>query len=123
MKKPSINFKASFDCTQRQIVVDIATTIYRSHGYEIKDKPIGYLFESQHPTERAVLAAAEEIFELFAGDSPSYDDDDDDESLAPREAIEPEDVICGWPVKIGAGENLQRPHGKWMARASTRKEY
>jgi hypothetical protein len=77
MKNPSINFNASFDCNQRQIVVDIATIIYRSHGYEIGHKQIGYLFDSQHPTERAVLAAAEAIFEIFAGDSPSYDDDDD----------------------------------------------
>jgi hypothetical protein len=77
MKNPSINFKASFDCNQRQIVVDIATIIYRTHGYDIQAKPIGYLFDSQHPTERAVLAAAEAIFEMFAGDSPSYDDDDD----------------------------------------------
>ena len=78
MKNPSINFKASCDCNQRQIVVNIATIIYRSHGYEIQDKPLRYLFDSQHPTERAVLAAAEAVFELFAGDSPSYDDDDDD---------------------------------------------
>jgi hypothetical protein len=73
---PSTSFNASFDCTQREIVVDIATLIYRTHGYEIKDKPPEYLFQSQHPTERACLAAAEEIFEMFAGDSPDYSDDD-----------------------------------------------
>jgi hypothetical protein len=74
---PLNSFNASFDCTQREIVVDIATLIYRTHGYEVQDKPLDYFFKSQHPTERACLAVAEEIFELFAGDSPSYDDDDD----------------------------------------------
>ena len=73
---PSTSFNASFDCTQRGIVVDLATLIYRTHGYEAEDQSLGYFFQSQHPTERACLAAAEEIFEMFAGDSPDYSDDD-----------------------------------------------
>jgi hypothetical protein len=73
---PSTSFNASFDCTQRQVVVQIATMIYQTHGYNIMGKPIDYLFKSEHPTEQACLGVAEEIFELFNGDSPSYDDDD-----------------------------------------------
>jgi hypothetical protein len=78
LEKPSTTFDATFDCTQREIVVDIAAIIYRTHGSEISDKDKGYLYRSQHPTEQAVLQAAEQIFELFAGDSPDYSDEDEE---------------------------------------------
>ena len=67
----------TFDCSQREIVVDIANRIYESMGYNAKRYGVMYFFESQHPTEQAVLSAAEDIFEMFWGDSPDYDDEDD----------------------------------------------
>jgi hypothetical protein len=67
-----------FDCTQREIVIDIASIVYRSHGGELPlDDPL-YLWRSQHPTEQNVLYTAEQIFELFHGDEPDYSDDPDD---------------------------------------------
>jgi len=74
----TVTINQSFDCTQRELVVDIARVIYATHGARLPEE-ISYLFNSQHPTEKSVLAAAEEIFEIFYGDSPSYDDDDLDE--------------------------------------------
>ena len=65
----------TFDCTQRELVVDIAYLIYATHGHSVRPEDPLYLFKSQHPTERSCLSAAEEIFELFFGDSPDYDDD------------------------------------------------
>ena len=73
----AVNIKSSFDCSQREVVVDIANIIYRSQGYDISGKPLDYLFKSQHPQEQAVLTAAEAIYELLAGDSPDYDDEDE----------------------------------------------
>lgn len=73
-----IQIDEEFDCTERQFVVAIAQHIYRTHGHEISNKPWPYLFNSKHPTEQAVLYAAEAIYELFTGDSPSYDDEDED---------------------------------------------
>ncbi|NER82925.1 MAG: hypothetical protein F6K42_25890 [Leptolyngbya sp. SIO1D8] len=74
--QPKVTINTSFDYTQRQLVVDIAAIIYRSQGYDITDKSIDYLFNSHHPQERSILNAAERIFEIFAGDLPSYEDDD-----------------------------------------------
>ena len=68
---------AQFDCSQREIVVDIANKIYRMMGYDAKQYGLMYFFESQHPTERAVLATAEDIFEMFWGDIPDYDDENE----------------------------------------------
>lgn len=77
----TVTITNQFDCTQRQLVSDIAEIIYNHIGYVI---PVGckkekYFFDSQRPMEVSALHAAEEIFELFYGDSPSYDDDDYDE--------------------------------------------
>lgn len=72
----TVTINTQFDCTQRELVVDIATLIYRYMGYKAPER-LSYFYESQHPTEKAVLAAAEEIFEMFAGDSPSYDDEEE----------------------------------------------
>lgn len=66
----------TFDCTQREIVVDIANKIYRMMGYSASQYGTEYFFRSEHPTEQAVLAVAENIFEMFWGDSPEYDDDE-----------------------------------------------
>lgn len=67
-----------FDCTQREAVLDIARIIYKTHGGTLPEDPM-YLFDSQHPTEQSVLYAAEQIFELFWGDSPDYDDEEEPE--------------------------------------------
>jgi hypothetical protein len=65
--------------TQRQVVESLARLIYGNLGYTIgDDAPITYLWESRHPTERMVLSLAEQILEVFAGDSPDYSDDSDD---------------------------------------------
>lgn len=68
----------TYDCTQREVVVDIANRIYKMMGHDTKQRGLMYFFESQHPTEKAVLATAEDIFEIFWGDIPDYDDEEDD---------------------------------------------
>lgn len=68
----------SYDCSQREMVIDIANRIYRMMGYDATDKGLMYFFDSQHPTEQAVLSTAEDIFEIFWGDTPDYDDEDDE---------------------------------------------
>ena len=67
----------TFDASQREIVVDIAARIYRMMGYDISNTSTMYLFNSQHPTERAVLQVAEDIFEMLWGDIPDYDDEEE----------------------------------------------
>lgn len=64
--------------TQREIVHAIAKLIYRTHDATLPDD-LYYLERSQHPTERAVLRAAEAIFEIFVGDSPDYASNDPEE--------------------------------------------
>lgn len=64
-----------FDCTQREIVVDIARVIYRLHGCNLPENDLLYLWKSQHPTEQGILYVAEQIFEMFHGDQPDYSDD------------------------------------------------
>ena len=70
--------EAEIEGCQRDLILQLARIIYRTHGAELPADP-WYLYGSQHPTEQGVLAAAEQIFELLTGDSPSYDDDDDDD--------------------------------------------
>lgn len=70
----TVTISQRFDCTQRELVIDIARIIYSSHGCKLPEDSL-YLWRSQHPTEKGVLAMAEEIFELFYGDSPEYIDD------------------------------------------------
>ena len=76
MKEKSISIEQHFDCSQREIVIDIARIIYRRQGFDISEMPLMYLYESEHPQEKAILAMAEEIFSLFWGDSPDYDDEE-----------------------------------------------
>lgn len=71
-----MRIEADFDCTQRELVQDIARLIYSTHGYQLPED-LMYLWRSQHPTEIGVLAIAEEIFELFYGDSPDYSDEEE----------------------------------------------
>lgn len=68
--------KIHLDGSQRKVVVEIASMIYDTHGHSIEGKDIMYLFESQHPQEQEVLAAAEAIFAIFWGDYPDYEDED-----------------------------------------------
>ena len=68
----------TYNCTQREMVVDIANRIYEATGHSARGKDLMYFFKSQHPQEKAVLAAAEDIFEIFWGDMPDYDDEDDE---------------------------------------------
>lgn len=70
----TVTINQQFDCTQTELVLDIARLIYRAEGYVLPSDP-EYLFRSQHPAEQRVLAVAEEIFELFYGDSPDYGSD------------------------------------------------
>ena len=70
---------ATFGCTQREIVVDIARIIYAVTGHSIAGKDIMYLFSSEHPTEKASLFAAEEIFCMFWGDYPDYSDEEEED--------------------------------------------
>jgi hypothetical protein len=63
-----------FDCTQRELVIDIARTIYKMHGCNLPQDQL-YLWRSQHPLEQGILSVSEAIFEMFYGDSPDYSDD------------------------------------------------
>lgn len=77
--KPMIKevaFSQNFDVTQREVVVEIAQKIYGAMGTDIRDFPLTYLFDSQTPQEIAILKAAEDIFEMFCGNRPTYDDED-----------------------------------------------
>ena len=76
--KKGVRIEADFDVTLRQIVIDIARLIYRTHGAELPVNDPMYLWRSQHPTEQAVRYTAERIFEMFWGDEPDYDDEEDE---------------------------------------------
>lgn len=71
-----LKINQQLDCTQRQAVIDIARIVYQTHGHRLPNDP-DYLWNSQHPTEQSVLRAAEEIFEIFWGDSPDYSDEEE----------------------------------------------
>lgn len=74
---PYLKFgECEFYMTQRQLVVQVAEMIYNTHGSITEGKDLLYLFRSEHPTEINALLAAEQIFELFWGDSPDYSDDE-----------------------------------------------
>ncbi|NEZ62260.1 hypothetical protein D0962_05630 [Leptolyngbyaceae cyanobacterium CCMR0082] len=73
-----ITIENTYPCTQREMVVRIANRIYQAMDCNASGQDPMYFYDSQHPTERAILAAAEEIFGMFWGDSPDYDDEDDE---------------------------------------------
>lgn len=73
----TLRVDTAFDVTQRELIVDIAACIYKTHDADIRGKDTNYLFESQHPTERACLMAAEDIYEIFFGDTPDYSDEEE----------------------------------------------
>ena len=73
----TVSINTSFDCTQRELVINIARRVYDSMGYTLPENP-EYLWSTQHPTEISVRIIAEEIFGMFAGDSPSYEDEDEE---------------------------------------------
>jgi hypothetical protein len=66
----------SFDCNQKEFIEDLCWIIYGYLGYAKRQNP-GYFFNSQHPTEKSILCAAEEIFQLLTGDRPDYEADED----------------------------------------------
>jgi len=68
--EPSI----TLDCTQQQVVQDIATIVLSTMGYVVPEGAIDPLHTSTNPRIRQAIAAAEEIFEIFWGDSPDYSD-------------------------------------------------
>ena len=71
-----VTISTQFDCSQRELVVDIANMIYLHRGYKAPDD-LMYFYNSQHPTEKEILRCAEDIYELFVGDSPNYEDEDE----------------------------------------------
>jgi hypothetical protein len=74
---PTVTVDRQWDVTQRQFVVDLARIIYRNIAGELP-ADINYLYRSQHPTEKAVLNAAEQIFEILTGDTPDYSDEEEE---------------------------------------------
>ena len=74
-----LKIRQSLDCTQRELVFDIAAKIYQAMGYKVLDVEdrLYYFERSQHPQEQAAWSAAQEIFEMFWGDSPDFSDEDD----------------------------------------------
>jgi hypothetical protein len=83
----AMKISLEFDGTTRELIADLAWTIYRSMGYtapSFAEKPM-YFFDSQHPQEKACVWAAEQIYEKLTGDSPEYlDDDVEDDSYHGR---------------------------------------
>jgi hypothetical protein len=58
-----MKIEQEFDATQREIVIDIARLLYRNHhGCTLPRDPL-YLWKSQHPTERVVLATSAQVSE------------------------------------------------------------
>jgi hypothetical protein len=79
----TVTINASFDVTQREFIADIAWATYKQLGYTAPapTEDLDYFFRSQHPQEQAMVAIAEEIFEMLTGDSPSYDDDPEEDDF------------------------------------------
>lgn len=75
-----INFES--DVTTRELIADLAWMIYRdAMGYAAPapTENLMYFFDSQHPSEKSCLYAAENIFEMMTGDRPDYSDEDGEE--------------------------------------------
>lgn len=74
---PTFTLSTEFYCSQREFIADIAFLIYQNLGYTAPTpkENVMYFFESQHPTEKACLNAAEQIFERLWDDWPDYDDE------------------------------------------------
>jgi hypothetical protein len=73
-KMPTNEPSITFNGTQQQVVQDIATIVLSTMGYVVPDGAIDPLNTSTNPRIRQAVAAAEEIFEIFWGDSPDYSD-------------------------------------------------
>lgn len=62
--------------THHEVLEDIVNRIYQMHsGKGASKEPLSYFLNSQHPIEIDCLKAAEDIFEVFTGDSPDYDEE------------------------------------------------
>lgn len=62
--------------THHEVLEDIVNRIYQMHsGKGASKEPLSYFLNSQHPFEIDCLKAAEDIFEIFTGDSPDYDEE------------------------------------------------
>jgi hypothetical protein len=72
--EPLLTFNTTLDCTQQQVVQDIATIVLSTMGYAVPEGAIDPLHNSTNPRIRRAIAAAEEIFEIFWGDYPDYSD-------------------------------------------------
>ena len=77
----TVTINTSFDVTQREFITDLAWIAYQNSGYKAptRSENPNYFWDSAHPQERAMISLAENIFELLTGDSPSYDDDPDED--------------------------------------------
>ena len=69
-----VEINQKFEATQREMVNGIAKLVFASHGWVLPDDPM-YLYESQHSSEKLILAVSEQIFQMFYGDEPDYIDD------------------------------------------------
>jgi hypothetical protein len=107
----TITMYSQFDCTQRELVINIAKLVYRTQGCILPADPL-YLWKSQHPTEQGVLHVAEAIFEMFYGDSPEYIDDPEELS---------EEAAVGIRNEIASGlKNTSYPPESTQSQDSSR---
>jgi hypothetical protein len=70
----AVHIEQSFDCSHKELVTDIVRIICRHQGCVLADDPIRF-WQSKSPADISVLRTAEEIFELFFGDSPDYQEE------------------------------------------------
>jgi len=66
-----MRIEADFDCTSMELMEDLANKLY-GNLFGAVHRPLSYFLKSQDPREKGCLIAAENIFEMFVGDSPDY---------------------------------------------------
>ncbi|MEM6252262.1 MAG: hypothetical protein AAF821_05010 [Cyanobacteria bacterium P01_D01_bin.156] len=70
-----ITVNQTFNCTQRELVFDIAQKIYGTMRPNNGKLLLTDVFNKQNPEKFAIIKSAEAVFELFVGYPPSYDDE------------------------------------------------
>jgi hypothetical protein len=70
-----VKINTEFEGSQRDLINKISRVIATGAGYEIaRDVDV---VESMNPRSRHYCRVAEEVFEIFYGDSPDYSDEDE----------------------------------------------
>lgn len=79
---PKLSVNRTFDGTQREVVFEIAQKIHGTLAVDRGDLSGTDLFNRENAEPSAILKAAETIFEMFFGNLPTYDDDEETTAVA-----------------------------------------